>query len=170
MPEIRLSTFGTRATLPVRAPSGGPLLLPRAQFRCLVRLPNLTMPRDGIIDTGSPFTWMPEAIWQHFRPGIDFEELPFEPGYTVPRGQTAGWNFTFRFVRMLQPIGLYDFQTELTRDNAIVQFTEGDPPSLARSNAPAVVVIGLWGGLLEGTSLRIATDAATGHVAGALEW
>lgn len=170
MPEIRLSTPAVWATLPVRNANGVRLSLPRAQFRCLVRLPNLTMPRDGIIDTGSPFTWMPEAIWQHFRPGIDFEELPFEPGYTVPRGQTAGWNFTFRFVRMLQPIGLYDFQTELTRDNAIVQFTDGNPPSLARSNAPAVVVIGLWGGLLEGTSLRIATDAATGHVAGALEW
>ena len=170
MPEIRLSTPAVWAALPVRNANGVRLSLPRAQFRCLVRLPNLTMPRDGIIDTGSPFTWMPEAIWQHFRPGIDFEELPFEPGYTVPRGQTAGWNFTFRFVRMLQPIGLYDFQIELARDRVIVQLTNGNPPIPPGSQRPAVVVIGLWGGLLEGTSLRIATDAATGHVAGALEW
>ena len=55
MPEIRLSTPAVWATLPVRNSNGVRLSLPRAQFRCLVRLPNLTMPRDGIIDTGSPF-------------------------------------------------------------------------------------------------------------------
>jgi hypothetical protein len=101
------------------------------------------MPRDGIIDTGSPFTWIPEAIWQHFQPGIDFEELPFDVGYVPPRGQTAGWAFNFRMVRMLQPIGLHDGQTELTRTGGIVQLADGNPPSFARSNAPAVVVIGL---------------------------
>jgi hypothetical protein len=170
MPEIHLSTFGTRATMPVRDPTGTPLLLPRIQLRCLVRLPNLTMPRDGIIDTGSPFTWFPEAIWRHFQPGVDYEELPFEPGYTAPRGQTAGWNFTFRMARMLQPIGLHDLSTELERHGVIAQFANGNPPIPPGSQRPAVVVIGLWGGLLEGTSLRIATDATTGHLAAALEW
>jgi hypothetical protein len=52
MPSIRLTAFETRATIPVRDPNGNALLLPRIQFRCLVRLPQLAMPRDGIIDTG----------------------------------------------------------------------------------------------------------------------
>ena len=170
MPEIRLSTFGSRATIPVRDPNGGQLELPRVQFRCWVRLPGLTMPRDGIIDTGSPFTWLPHDIWKHFRAGADYEELPFPVGYHPPRAQTAGWNFTYRFVRLLQPIGLYDLQTELTRDGVILQLADSDPPAVAHSNAPARVVIGLWGGLLEGTSLRISANPANGHVAGALEW
>ena len=169
MPSIRLSAFGTRAPMPVREATGAPLLLPRIQFRCLVRLPRIAMPRDGIIDTGSPFTRLPEAIWQHFQPGIDFEELPFEAGYLPPRGQTAGWNFTFRMARMLQPVGLHDGQTELTRDGVVVQLADGDPPAFARSNAPAVVVVGLWGGLLEGTAVRVATDPG-GNLSGSLEW
>jgi hypothetical protein len=170
MPSIALTAFGTHATIPVREPGGNSLLLPRVQFRCLVRLPRLAMPRDGIIDTGSPFTWMPEAIWQHFRPGADYEELPFAPGFTAPLGRTAGWNFTFRVARMLQPIGLHDGRAELTRDGVIVQFASGNPPAYARSSAPAVVMIGLWGGALEGTSLRISRDPATGRASGALEW
>ena len=170
MPEIRLATPVLQAALPVRGLTGTPLLIPRTQFRCLVRLPHLTMPRDGIIDTGSPFTWMPESIWSRFRPGVDYEELPFEPGFTVPRAQTAGWNFTFRFVQMLPSIGLHDGRTELARAGVVVQLADGNPPSFVRTNAPAVVVIGLWGGLLEGTNLHIATDATTGHIAGTLEW
>jgi hypothetical protein len=154
----------------VDEPNGHQLLLPRVQFRCWLRLPNLTMPRDGIIDTGSPLTWFPEAIWQRFRPGVDFEELPFAAGYTPPRGQTAGWNFTFRMARILQPIGLHDARAELTRDRVIVQFADGNPPIPRGSQRPAVAVIGLWGGLLEGTSLRTMTDSATGHLTGALEW
>jgi hypothetical protein len=127
------------------------------------------MPRDGIIDTGSPFTWLPEAIWSRFQPGVDYEDLPFEAGYAVPRGQTAGWNFTFRMVRMLQPITLFDIHTELIRDRVIVQLADGNPPLPPGSNKPAVVVIGLWGGLLEGTSLRVSADPHSGQLAGTLE-
>jgi hypothetical protein len=168
MPQIELIPFGQRTHVPVDEPSGNRLHLPRVQCRCWMRLPNLTMPRDGIIDTGSPFTWFPEAIWQHFRSGLDFEELPFEAGYVPPRGQTAGWNFTFRMVRLLQPIGPHDGRAELTRDRAIVQFSDGNPPIPRGSQRPAVAVIGLWGGVLEGTRLHI--SPAPGHLAGALEW
>ena len=169
MPTIRLSTVETAPPMPVVAPTGR-LLVPRLQFRCLVRLPNSFLPRDGIIDTGSPLTWFPEAVWGKLRPGIDFEELPFEPGYVPPRGQTAGWMFTFRMVRMLQPVVLFDLATsaELSRDGITVQFVDGNPPLPA--NRPARIVIGLWGGVLEGTSLRTATDHATGHARGELDW
>jgi hypothetical protein len=35
------------------------------------------------------------------------------------------------------------------------------------SHAP---LLGLWGGILEGTNLRVSADAATGHAVGSLEW
>jgi hypothetical protein len=135
-----------------------------------VRVPGLLFPRDGIIDPGSPFTWVPQEIWRHLQPGVDFEELPFEAGYTPPRGQTAGWNFTFRFARLLQPLTLYDPSIELERHGVIVQLANGNPPVPPGSQRPAVVVIGLWGGLLEGTSLRFGADPTSGQLAGTLEW
>jgi hypothetical protein len=155
--------------MPVTDPSGRRLLIPRLQFRCLVRLPNTLFPRDGIIDTGSPLTWFPEDVWTRFRPGSDFEELPFEAGYVPPRAQTAGWTFAFRMARLLQPLVLFDLttRTEFARDGVIVQFAAGNPPGFGRLS---LVVLGLWGGVLEGTNLRVATDPATGHATGALEW
>lgn len=172
MPALPLTTYHSVSPLRADEPTGAARVIPLPQFRCLARLPGSFLPRDAIIDTGSPLTWMPEAIWDRLSEGIDFEVLPWSSGFLPPTGRTAGWNFTFRMARFLQPLALFNLttNTELVRDRVIVQLTDGNPPSLARSNAPAVVVIGLWGGLLEGTSLRIATDAATGRVAGALEW
>jgi hypothetical protein len=171
MPRLPLTTYQTAPPMPVGDAAGRRLLIPRLQFRCLIRLPNSLLPRDGIIDVGSPLSWFPEDVWKHFRPGTDFEELPFELGYTPPRGQTAGWVFTFRMVRMLHAVVLFDLgsSTELVRDGVIVQLADGNPPASA-PNRPARVVIGLWGGVLEGTSLRIGTDPATGHAIGSLEW
>jgi hypothetical protein len=158
--------------MPVDDPAVGRRLIPRLQFRCLVRLPGTFLPRDGIIDTGSPFTWFPEAIWNGFQPGVDFEELPFESSYTPPRGQSAGWTFAFRMARMLQPLVLFNLHsaTELERHGVIVQLAAGNPPIPPGSKQPARVVIGLWGGVLEGTNLRVSTDAGTGHALGSLEW
>ncbi len=171
MPIIRLSTVETGTAMPVVEPTGR-RLIPRLQLRCLVRLPNSPLPKDGIIDTGSPFTWFPEAIWSRFQPGIDFEELPFEPGYTPPRGQTAGWRFTFRMARLLRPLVLLELHApvELERHGVIVQFADGNPPISLGSKQPPRVVLGLWGGVLEGTSLRMSADATTGHTRGDLEW
>lgn len=169
MPQIPLTSYSPGQPMPVVEPTGQRLLIPRLQFRVLVRLPGAFFPRDGIIDTGSPFTWFPEAIWNQFRPGVDFEELPFEAGYIAPRGQTAGWTFTFRMVRMLRPVVLFDLhtRTELTRDRLVVQFANGNPPS--NKSLPRIV-LGLWGGVLEGTNLRLALDPRTGHTIGTIDW
>jgi hypothetical protein len=156
--------------MPVEVPNGTHLLVPRLQLVCYVRLPNLLMPLDGIIDPGSPLSWFPEAVWSRLRPGIDFEELPFEAGYMPPRAQAAGWSFSFRVARMLQPVVLMDTSTELERNAVIVQFADGNPPIPPGSKKPPRVVIGLWGGILEGLNLRMATDPGTGHTVGALEW
>jgi hypothetical protein len=169
MPRIKLTTYFPNLPMPVVSATTT-LLIPRPQLRCLVRLPNTLMPRDGIIDTGSPLTWFPEAVWSRLQEGIDYEWLDFPPGYSPPRVQTAGWTFNFRIARMLQPFSLFDNQNELVRDYAIVQFAEGNPPMPPGSKQPPRVVIGLWGGVLEGTSLHTTRDSSTGHVVGVLEW
>jgi hypothetical protein len=56
------------------------------------------------------------------------------------------------------------------RDGVIVQFADGNPPSFSKGKRPPRVVIGLWGGLLEGTTLRIAKDSNSGNTIGSLEW
>ena len=160
MPALPLSTYYSPSPLRVDEPNGAARVIPLPQFRCLVRLPGVLLPRDAVIDTGSPLTWMPEAIWSRFQPGIDYEWLPWSSGFSPPAGRTAGWNFTFRMARFLQPVSLFHLNSreELVRTRVIAQFADGNPPSAALSNAPPRVVIGLWGGLLEGTNLRITTN------------
>ena len=169
MPRLRLPAGARLAPIPVEQPAGGQLLLPRLQFRCLVRLPGVIFPYDGVIDTGSPFSWFPHEVWSRFGPGTDFEWLPFSPGYLPPLARTAGWTFRFRIARMLVPVTLLDASTEVHRDRVIVQLADGNP-SRPTANAPAVVVLGLWGGILEGTRLHIDADPATGGLSGTLEF
>jgi hypothetical protein len=170
VPQIQLSTYGAHLALPVRDSLGQPLALPRVQLRCWLRVPGLGGPRDGIIDTGSPYSWLPEPLWQHWRAGTDYEVLPFETGFPVPRGRTAGWSYSFRMARLLVPLDLFDTTTSLRRDRAIVQLVNGVPPTVASGSSPAVAVIGLWGGLLDGLNVRLRLDPITGAPGGALEW
>lgn len=169
MPRVELTAYGPYSPLPLVAPAG-PLLAPRVQFRCFLRLPNVLAPRDAVIDTGAPFTIFPEEVWRPLRAGTDFEWLPFAPGFAPPAARTPGWTFTYRFARFLLPVGLHDGRTELHRDGLIAQFADSNPLVSAGSQRLAVAVVGLWGGALEGTSVRVETDAATGRLAGALEW
>ena len=73
---------------------------------------------------------------------------------------------------ILQPLVLFNLHTstELIRPSAIVQFADGNPPASPGSKSPPRVILGLWGGILEGTSLRTSTDPAMRHTVGALEW
>jgi hypothetical protein len=169
MPAIRLKTHTAGVSLPVAGTAGVPLI-PLFQFRVLVRLPTPVATYDGIVDTGSPLTWLPEAIWSQLDPGSDYEWLPFPGSYHPPTARTAGWDFTFRLARLLTPLTLLDSATTHDRTGAIVQFAEGDPPAYLTSNRPPRLVIGLWGGVLEGSSLRIDPDPATGSVAGWLDF
>lgn len=167
MPRIRLSVITKYAPIPVEPPGGGQLLLPRPQLRCLVTLPGHTLPQDGIVDVGSPFSWFPESIWQRLRPGVDYEWLPYPAGYQPPSGKSVGWTFRFRMARLLGPLELTDMTVAVPRHDVILQFTEGDPPS---SQTLATVTLGLWGGVLEGSKLHITTDPVTSLVAGSLEF
>src|SRR5262245_61808673 len=172
MPTLPLATYYPPLPLRVDEPTGAPLAIALPQFRCLAQIAGVFLPRDAVIDTGSPMSWMPEAIWNRLSEGTDYEVLPWSSGFVPPPGRTAGWNFTFRVARLLQPIRLFTLtaSAELVRDRILVQFANGNPPTAARSNAPPRVVIGLSGGVLENTNLRISTDPTGGHVVGALEW
>lgn len=169
MPSIRLKTHTAGVSLPV-AGAAGPSVVPLFQFRVLTRLSSLPATYDGIIDTGSPLTWLPEAIWSRLHPGTDYEWVPFATGYHPPVTRTAGWEFQFRLARLLIPLTLLDNSTTYDRFGVVAQFAEGDPPAYLTSNRPPRFVLGLWGGVLEGSSLRIDPDPATGSVAGWLEF
>lgn len=125
------------------------------------------MPRDAVLDTGSPLCWFPESVWSRMALGTDYEVLPFEPGYVPPVGRTAGWTFGFRLALLLAPLVLFDTQaqTQLVRHDLIVQFTDGNPP--ARGFGPPRVVIGLGGSALAGTRLVFGPGPTP---AAALEW
>lgn len=96
--------------------------------------------------------------------------MPWASGFVPPPARTAGWSFAFRLARLLAPVRLFNTRgpAELARTGVIVQLAFGNPP--ARGNSPPRIVIGLWGGLLEGTAIRITADPASGRLAGALEW
>jgi hypothetical protein len=166
VPTLRLSVTN-QGMLPLALPAGGTLQVPRIRFHCLARLPQFTMPRDGIIDTGAPLSCFPFSLWGRFHLGTDYEWLPFEPGFTPPVGQMVGWRYTFRMARFLVPIGLMDLTTEATRSEVIAQFADNDPPARAGRSLPQFV-IGLWGGLLEGGKVAVVRTPA-GHFEGNLE-
>lgn len=166
MPTIRLTPV--RLALPgsVTFPGGRVLAVPSDQLRCLVRRPNQTLPYDAIIDTGAPHIYFPQLVWSRLRDGIDFEWLPFAPGTSSPTAQIAGWKFTVRMARFLVPLTLMDYATEIERPDVIAAFASGNPPRPPGQQSLPPVVVGLWGGLLEGGRVGVDRDPATGRVAG----
>lgn len=167
MPTLRLTTAQWANAFDVVA-TGGPLSVPQVQFRCFVRFPNSLLPKDAVIDTGAPLTFVPEDVWRPLRPGMDYEWLPFVPGAVPPLARLAGWQFAFEMARFLGPVSLLDYATEVPRPGVIAAFATGNPrPQSARQSLPPIV-IGLWGGLLEGGSIGISRDPATGRARGEL--
>src|SRR5688500_3472581 len=104
MPTLSLTTLLSPAPLRVEEPTGAPRAIPLPQFRCLAQIAGVFLPRDAVIDTGSPLSWMPEGIWNSLSEGTDYEVLPWSSGFVPPPGRTAGWHFTFRIARLLQPL------------------------------------------------------------------
>ncbi|MCI0705657.1 MAG: hypothetical protein L0241_31745 [Planctomycetia bacterium] len=168
MPTIRLVTGQWANPLDVDLPAGGSLSIPQPQFRCLLRLPNQVLPKDAIIDTGAPLTCIPQDIWDSLRVGVDYEWLPFAAGMQPPSARIAGWQFTFRIARFLVPVSLLDYSTEVERPDVICQFADGNPPSYAGRKSLPPIIIGLWGGLLEGGKIGVERDPSSGRVNGEL--
>lgn len=144
---------------------GGVLNIPLTRFRCLVEVVGRYALHEAIIDTGAPLTIFPQKVWSQFRAGIDFAFLPFAT--PAPQAGVVGWRFTYHMAQFLVPLALRD--TRLTvrvpRPDVIAQFAIGDPPGW-RSAPP--ILVGTWGGLLEGGSVRIGRDARTNRATGEL--
>ncbi len=167
MPVITLTTLDRPLPAPVFDPRGMRITIPRPRFHCLVQLPGSLLPQDGIIDTGAPLTCLPERLWSGLAEGRDFEWLPFAPGTPPPTGVMPNWTYTFRVARFLMPVALMDYVTAIDRPDVIAAFATGNPPQQSRALPP--IIIGLWGGLLEGGKIAV-SRTATGQVEGALEF
>lgn len=166
MPTLPLRDYRLGPDLLVSDGASGTLRVPRTRLHCLLEVPGWLLPCEAVIDTGAPLCIFPESVWLHFQPGLDYELLPFV-GANPPAVRIASWQFTFRLARFLVPLALCDvgLTTRVERPNVIAQFANGDPPGW-RSTPP--VVIGLWGGLLEGGRIGIDRDPHTGRATGEL--
>jgi hypothetical protein len=165
VPTIRLTAHALIAPRPVVLPSGRTIDVSSDQFRCLIRLPNQILPYDAVIDTGAPLVYFPQLVWSRLRDGIDFEWLTPVAGASPP-AQIGRWQFTFQMARFLAPLWLMDYSTEVERPEVIAAFASSNPPAPPTRQALPPIVIGLWGGLLEGGRIGVARDPATGRVAG----
>jgi hypothetical protein len=163
VPVVPLSVSRHGLPIPVREPAGGSLNVHRPQFWCLLEVPGFLMPRDAVIDTGSPLVIFPRAIWVHCQEGRDYEWLPFD-GPTPPPGRVLGWQFTFRIARFLVPLAVMDTQltTSVPRPGVIAAFAGGDPPASPGRKALPPVIVGLWGGVLEASRIAVERDPAAG--------
>ena len=82
----------------------------------------------------------------------------------------VGWQFSFQMARFLVPVSLLDYTTEVLRPDVIAAFTAGNPPVAPGVKGLPEVIIGLWGGLLEGGKIGIERDTATGRVIGEITY
>jgi hypothetical protein len=167
VPTIRLSVGTHGADIPVQQPGGGIIDIPRSQFRCLIELPGHLLPQDAIIDTGAPLIIFPELIWSRFQVGADYDFLPFV-GTNPPTARVGNWQFTYQIARFRVPLAVMDagLTTRVPRPGVIAQFATGNPTGLR--SLP--VVVGLWGGILEGGRIGIDRNAQTNRARGELTY
>ena len=165
MPTIPLRDYHLGPDLRVSDSAGGTLGIPRTRLQCLLEVPGFAIPRDAVIDTGAPLIIFPERVWGQFQEGTDYELLPFV--VAPPRARVLAWQFDYHVARLLVPLALLDVRltTRVERVGVVAQFAIGDPPGW-RSTPP--VVVGLWGGLLEGGRIGIGRDPQTGRATGEL--
>jgi hypothetical protein len=126
------------------------------------------LPQDALIDTGAPLTCFPEKVWSSFLAGTDFEWLSFPAGTPPPIGVMSNWQYTFQLARFLVPLTLLDYVTAVDRPDVIAAFAAGNPQTTGKGLPP--VIVGLWGGVLEGGRLRIDRNPASGQVTGELDF
>jgi hypothetical protein len=129
-------------------------------------VPPIPGAKRAIIDTGAPLSSFPHQVWANefrWREGRDFDTLPVA-GNPPLVGQTLSFRYSFRLVRLRVPVTLAGRDLtgpRLQVDSLVTQLTEpGGPP---------FILLGLWGGVLDGRSLKFNT-APDGDPSAALEW
>ena len=173
MPRIELVTQpmtppGTTVNgdWPLAAPSRGLRRIPLRRLTCFLRVPPIPGAKRAIIDTGAPLTYFPHQVWANefnWREGRDFDILPVV-GNPPLVGQTLSSLYAFRLARLRVPIFLAGRDLtgpRLQIDSLVTQLCEpGGPP---------VILLGLWGGVLDGRRLAFGS-AHDGDPSAALEW
>jgi hypothetical protein len=135
----------------------------------MMRLPGVPGIQEAVVDTGAPLTIIPYSLVKRLREGTDFEWLPLTAGARPRFGRVLGWQFSFQVARFLLPLTLTDYTTRIDRAGVIAQFATTDPPA-ARGRSTHPIILGLWGGVLEGGRVAIDCDPATSSVVGAIEF
>jgi len=109
-------------------------------------------PRTAMLDTGAPLTVFPKHHWQGSARQID--RLPLVGGGT-PTGRAGGRRFSYFLGRVW--VGAADpFGRRLPSVPVLAQFREDDP---APGEPLPPILLGLWGGILEGRTLTRWTTA-----------
>lgn len=167
MPTLALTSARLGPAISTRDASGATVSIAPTRLYALLEVPGLLLPRDAIVDSGSPLTVFPEAIWSLCQPGRDFELLPFV-GRPPQPARVLGWSFTFRIARFLRPLAFVDANlgTRVERPGAVVQFADGNPPIRPGARGLPPIIVGLWGGLLEGGRMGIERNPLAGGVRG----
>ncbi|MCI0702586.1 MAG: hypothetical protein L0241_15995, partial [Planctomycetia bacterium] len=107
---------------------------------------------ECIVDTGSPYSIISDALWKHFKPGV-VTPLPFDPR-TPQRHRViavAGGRYPFT-------LGQLTLQLE-DSDHTILPITIIAQLIQDNGRLPMALTLGLRGGFLEGRKLLAEPDA-----------
>lgn len=140
--------------------------IPLRQLSCALRVPPIPGAKRAIIDTGAPLSLFPHHTWANefrWREGRDFDVLPVagDPPLT---GRVLSHRYAFRLARLRVPITLAGRDLagpRLQVDSLVTQ--------LAEPGGPAFILLGLWGGVLDGRRLLF-DAAADGGITAAVAW
>lgn len=152
--------------IPLEPPQPGLARVPLRRLTCYLRVPLVPGAQRAVIDTGAPISYFPHQIWANdfrWREGRDFDILPIA-GNPPLVGQTLGFRYPFRLARLRVPIILAGRDLRAPRlqvDSLVTQ--------LAERGGPTVILLGLWGGVLDGRRLEFGT-APDGDPTAALGW
>jgi hypothetical protein len=101
----------------------------------------------AILDTGAPLTVIPKRVWQDFPSEIARLQVVGRP---PPVARVGGRQFPYFFGRVW--MSAFDlFGHRLPAVPVLAQFREDDIPP---EEPQPPILLGLWGGILEGRSLR----------------
>jgi hypothetical protein len=166
MEPIRMAGATQAGNLPLN-PSAWPLRrVPLRRLSCTLRVPPIPGAQRAFIDTGAALSQFPHHVWANqfnWRAGRDYDELTVT-GNPPLRGQTLGFNYAFRLVRLRVPVFLGGRDLagpRLQVDSLVTQ--------LAEPGGPPFVLLGLWGGVLDGRRLGFGA-ASDGDPTAALEF
>lgn len=148
--EVRVAKIAPHGFFQLKSTFDGLNRVLLRRLTCLLRSAGGQGIWEAIIDPGSPLTLLPYSVWSekfNWQPGIDYDELEVDNADTPLTGKVRGHTFSFKLARLRVPIELIGKDLTGPRirvESLIVQLLDAGPP---------YILIGLWGGALEGKRL-----------------